>query len=67
MKTILTLVLMLLSFQAVFSQRYAEKRLTWFMQYDTIVTPDYFNIEIVVAKYAKYEGRGRKMSKGLLS
>jgi hypothetical protein len=37
------------------------------MQYDTIVTPDYFNIEIVVAEYAKCEGRGRKMSRGLLS
>jgi hypothetical protein len=61
MKTILTLVLMLLSFQAVFSQRYAENSLTWFIQYDTIVTPDYFNAEIIVAEYVKYEGRRRKM------
>ncbi len=67
MKTIPTLVLMLLGFQAVFSQRYAEKKLSWFMQYDTIVAPDYFNIEIVVAEYEQYEGRGRNRKAMLLS
>ena len=60
MKLMLTLVLMLLSFQAVFSQGKTEKTLTHRVAYDTMLRPDYFIIDIGVAEYVKYEGKGKK-------
>lgn len=60
MKTMLILALMLLSLQAAFTQNKTEKTLTYSLSFDTILKPDYFIIEMVVAEYWKMEGKGKK-------
>lgn len=59
MKTMSTLALMLLSLQAAFTQNKTEKTITYSLSFDTILKPDYFIIEMVVAEYVKY-GKGKK-------
>lgn len=60
MKITISVVLLLLSFQAIFSQNAKEKKLTCYTHLDTIIEPDYFTIEIAVAENVKYEKEGKK-------
>lgn len=66
MKTIISVVLMLLGFQVIFSQHITEKKIYCHTSLDTIIKPDYFTVEIAIAENVKYEGKGRKMKTVLI-